>query len=81
LLENYAQDPLRKIIKRLSFAQVAGTFRWRGDTTDPPSTQFMTLVNASFPAPALRIAPGAGVSMPSPSVMGARRAPPGSPPR
>jgi hypothetical protein len=53
----------------------------RDDTADQPSTKFMTLVNASIHAPALRIAPSAGVSMPSPSVMGAHRASPGSPPR
>jgi hypothetical protein len=72
---------LRKIIKRLSFAQVAGGSLHRDDVADPPSTKFMTLINASIPAPALRIAPSVGASMPSRSVKGARRAPSGSPPR
>ncbi|HWI12003.1 MAG TPA: hypothetical protein VNU48_11795 [Burkholderiaceae bacterium] len=72
---------MRKIIKRLSFAQVAGGFTHRDDTADPPSTKFMTRLNASIPAPALRIAPSVGASMPSRSVKGAQRAAPGSPPR
>jgi hypothetical protein len=80
-LEKSAQYPLRKIIKRLSFAQVAGDASRGDDTTDPPHPKFMAHINASTCPLAPRCAPGVGASMKAKSVIGAPGAAPGLPPR
>jgi len=73
---------LRKIIKHLSFAQVAESTVRRDDATPIHLNRIsMALINASTAASASRFAPAAGVSGIAKQAMRGQTAAPGSPPR